>query len=625
MDYTRHYNLSLPSDDDNVEVTQLSGNFAIIDAYLYGKYQKPNGGIPETDLADSVQDSLELADSALQADDVEQTYDPSSENPQSGIAVAKAIENKVDIGIYFNITNDGVVSLKPEYRGATVDYTDTTSTTYQNLGSAICEELNANATSDNGVGVEGSKILELPCDLVIPPYINSIQVTALASGMFAYNHRVNTVVIPNTIETIPYECFAGTINFTNISGTENIEEIQYEAFYRSGIVSASFPNLELMGNRVFSTAGHLESVNIGKITTIPERTFLFCVNLYQVQHNSTITSVGARAFYQTYSLKSLDFIGDLTSIGDYAFKTSGVIYDWNTLSNVTFGTHATPKQMNPSFTSEMFDQTTTPCVNNAPLRISQINPEWANRAINETVNYENGCNFFTVMNAYCGIRDIACDDVYQLEYINQNIDPNLIENFRTGFSTAEFQSWVAGLGLQSTTFVLDPNNYDIVYDTLENGNYIGLTIPASQSLSSGHSILLYGVNANKEVLFVDTSINSYTELGDYTAFAGSIMLQNISVEGVNSFVISKNTTRTALDDKQDILVSGSNIKTINGQPILGSGNINISGGGVVPTKTSDLTNDSGFITNNVSNLLNYYTKAQIDDMIGDIATALSEV
>ena len=35
----------------------------------------------------------------------------------------------------------------------------------------------------------------------------------------------------------------------------------------------------------------------------------------------------------------------------------------------------------------------------------------------------------------------------------------------------------------------------------------------------------------------------------------------------------------ALSDKQDILESGSNIKTINGQSILGSGNLNIEGGG----------------------------------------------
>jgi len=38
-------------------------------------------------------------------------------------------------------------------------------------------------------------------------------------------------------------------------------------------------------------------------------------------------------------------------------------------------------------------------------------------------------------------------------------------------------------------------------------------------------------------------------------------------------------TQTALNAKQDTLVSGTNIKTINGQSILGSGNLSISGGG----------------------------------------------
>ena len=81
-----------------------------------------------------------------------------------------------------------------------------------------------------------------------------------------------------------------------------------------------------------------------------------------------------------------------------------------------------------------------------------------------------------------------------------------------------------------------------------------------------------------------------------------------------------------LSGKQDKLTSGTNIKTINNQSILGSGNIDIQGGGsesvawgditgkpdfkavatsgsyddltnkpAIPTKTSNLTNDSGFV------------------------------
>ena len=40
----------------------------------------------------------------------------------------------------------------------------------------------------------------------------------------------------------------------------------------------------------------------------------------------------------------------------------------------------------------------------------------------------------------------------------------------------------------------------------------------------------------------------------------------------------------------------------------------------VPTKTSDLSNDSGFITNSVDNLINYYTKPEVDDLISGAGT-----
>jgi hypothetical protein len=39
---------------------------------------------------------------------------------------------------------------------------------------------------------------------------------------------------------------------------------------------------------------------------------------------------------------------------------------------------------------------------------------------------------------------------------------------------------------------------------------------------------------------------------------------------------------------------------------------------VVPTKTSDLTNDSNFIDNTVSNLVNYYTKTEVNDLISGL-------
>ena len=53
----------------------------------------------------------------------------------------------------------------------------------------------------------------------------------------------------------------------------------------------------------------------------------------------------------------------------------------------------------------------------------------------------------------------------------------------------------------------------------------------------------------------------------------------LSGKADSSDVYTKSEVDTALSGKQDTLVSGTNIKTINNESILGSGNINIQGGG----------------------------------------------
>lgn len=57
--------------------------------------------------------------------------------------------------------------------------------------------------------------------------------------------------------------------------------------------------------------------------------------------------------------------------------------------------------------------------------------------------------------------------------------------------------------------------------------------------------------------------------------------------------------------KQDALVSGTNIKTINGVPVLGAGDIKTP----APTKVSELENDTGYLTKHQS-LDGYYQKTE---------------
>ena len=75
-------------------------------------------------------------------------------------------------------------------------------------------------------------------------------------------------------------------------------------------------------------------------------------------------------------------------------------------------------------------------------------------------------------------------------------------------------------------------------------------------------------------------------------------------------------TKEYVDSKAD----ASNIPTKTSDLTNDSGFITSSS---LPTKVSDLTNDSGFITNTVNNLSNYYTKAQTDNLLDDKADVSS--
>lgn len=104
-------------------------------------------------------------------------------------------------------------------------------------------------------------------------------------------------------------------------------------------------------------------------------------------------------------------------------------------------------------------------------------------------------------------------------------------------------------------------------------------------------------------------------------------------------------TKSELSGKQDTLVSGVNIKTVNDQSLLGPGNIEVGGGEenvieivkvngtaltpdvnkavdvIVPTKTSDLTNDSGYITS--ASLSGYATEQWVENQGYLTSSALS--
>lgn len=142
---------------------------------------------------------------------------------------------------------------------------------------------------------------------------------------------------------------------------------------------------------------------------------------------------------------------------------------------------------------------------------------------------------------------------------------------------------------------------------------------------AGHEGLIIQNDKNELLLFSpDEKIMNYISSKEF-----------VVSEALNELNDKILTVSGEVETKQEKLVSGTNIKTINNQSILGNGNITIEGSGqsytagknidisssnvisvtgiTVPTKVSDLTNDIGYIT--TANTKNFITSGQAQTQI----------
>lgn len=136
---------------------------------------------------------------------------------------------------------------------------------------------------------------------------------------------------------------------------------------------------------------------------------------------------------------------------------------------------------------------------------------------------------------------------------------------------------------------------------------------------SGTTYTVQDPNASKTVELTQAAYDALVEAG--TVDPNTFYIITDSTAGDLSNYYTKSETSgateisTALNAKQDTLVSGTNIKTINNESILGSGNIEIQGGGsdinvvqTTGTSTADVMSQSA-----VTNAFNTYTVRKDSD------------
>lgn len=439
--------------------------------------------------------------------------------------------NKPTDAKYFDIDDNGLISLKSKYRGCP------TANTYPL------------SVSDNGVGKDGSEVYNLPKRIVIPEAINGVAVTGLAKGMFHYNGVVEEIVIPNTITAIPEAFCLYTQSLKAIENTEQIKTIDAKAFMNSRIEQALFPNLEEAGVQIFAQSTYLQTVDIGKIQTIANVFFGYCTSLRVVKGGENVTTINDYAFNGTVNLKEVPFLQLLkvTSIGKDAFSCCGMQFDWSKLTNCTFGDRATPTVDNTTdyWSRVIGNRFYTPCENRLVTLLHQRHPLWANEPIgNAERTWKDGCGNVCVIHIHSALsgKKYATPFEFEAELEGETtLDGNTpLLNIVAG-NTAGAVKLYEGLGYTTTAYtgILDEVAFRDVLDALANGAYAHISRSIIGNANGGHSVIAYGVNELGEIMFADSDIKTdkigiYNELFTYQA-----PLQNVTGPDSDIIIVRK--------------------------------------------------------------------------------------
>lgn len=409
---------------------------------------------------------------------------------------------------YFDIDYDGIICLKPEYRGHPAN------TTYPY------------AVSDNGINVDGSLINELPERIVIPDSIGKTAVSGFAAGMFSYNYRVKEIVLPDGVTELPESFCRYAINLKAIHNTESVTKVGKTFIAYTSVEKALFPNLTDVVAQSFGAAGYLKVVDIGNnITEIPKQCFLYARALSVVKGGAKVTKIGEQAFDRTVSLKNLLFLPQVTELSKKAFYLSRIQFDWSLLSGkCTFGDLSTPVIDN---TVDWSGITFTACEHTLNTLMSQSDPRWTNLPLGETgKTYNVGCATFCILHIHSALSGKTYSHPDEFVEEVKNTSFGVIKDGNNPASNNKAIELLRALGYKVTPCKVDSNgemvdnsartkaDYQALCDALARGAYVFAEVSNSSDVNDRHAVVLYGINEIGEVLIADSAYGSELSLGE---------------------------------------------------------------------------------------------------------------
>ena len=194
--------------------------------------------------------------------------------------------------------------------------------------------------------------------VTVPSSINNKTVSALGDNLFKDNTTIRSVTIPKGITNLPFCCFWGATNLESVSlpsglttisncafkGTKSlrsvtipstVKDIQFHAFWESGITSFSASSLNDIGSAVFEDCKNLKSATIPNNVTVTWQTFKGCSSLETVTLPNSLKRLGQSTFEGCVKLKSVTIPSSVYSLEKNAFKDCTSIRSITIPSSVT--------------------------------------------------------------------------------------------------------------------------------------------------------------------------------------------------------------------------------------------------------------------------------------------------
>ena len=166
---------------------------------------------------------------------------------------------------------------------------------------------------------------------------------------FAWCPKLTNVLLPSTLQSISNGAFSGCTSLTTINLPGNLTSIDDEAFMETGLTGILLPAaLESIGSKSFMNCASLTTVGLNTLKEAGDSAFANCTSLKMVEIPSTfngekgagifagcaqlnyvlltegITAINPGMFQDCQMLTSINLPASLVSVGDYAFKRSGL-------------------------------------------------------------------------------------------------------------------------------------------------------------------------------------------------------------------------------------------------------------------------------------------------------------